>query len=262
MKKSIIILTSLFFIIICIFLIIKKIENSHEKKYTVDIQLDTNQFDLSVINCIPQKLIDIKDFGVVSRLTIRCKNSFEDFAKTKFSKDKKDIEKYLQETEYIDFKNPAVIDLSGKLKLNELSPMDCAKAVLQNINQSTGFIKYDSQLALQISSGITYGYPASEVLKKSKGTCGEFANVFIALMRLNNIPCKYIQGYMISPEGQTLHAWAEFYDEKTGWIPVDPQAGMFGVSPYHVKMLEGVDFSKTGADFSSLKFGNAKIINN
>ncbi|NLK45414.1 MAG: transglutaminase domain-containing protein [Treponema sp.] len=262
MKKKAIIFFSIFFILICLFLIIKKFDGYHEKKYTVDIQLDTNQFDLSVVDCIPQKLIDITDFGTVSRLTIRCKNSFDDFSKTKFSKNNKDIEKYLQETEYIDFYNSVVIDLSRKLNLSELSPMDCAKAVLQNINQSTGFIEYDSQLALQISSGITYGYPASEVLKKSKGTCGEFANVFVALMRLNNIPCKYIQGYMITPNGQSIHAWAEFYDENIGWIPVDPQVGMFGVSPYHVKMLEGVDFSKTGADFSSLMFGNAKIINN
>lgn len=103
---------------------------------------------------------------------------------------------------------------------------------------------------------------ALTVLKRSKGTCGEFANVFVALMRLNNIPCKYIQGYMITPYGQSLHAWAEFYDENIGWIPVDPQGGMFGVSQYHVKMLEGVDFSMIGADFSSLKFGNSKIINN
>ena len=262
MKKHVIIFTSIFIIIISLFLIIKKIDIYHEKKYTVDIQLDTNQFDLSVVDCIPQKLIDIKDFGTVSRLTIRCKNSFDDFSKTKFSKENKDIEKYLQETEYIDFHNSVVMDLSRKLNLNELHPMDCAKTILQNINQSTHLIVYDPELALQISSGITYGYPASEVLKRSKGTCGEFANVFVALMRLNNIPCKYIQGYMITPYGQSLHAWAEFYDENIGWIPVDPQVGMFGVSQYHVKMLEGVDFSMIGADFSSLKFGNSKIINN
>ena len=101
MKKHVIIFTSIFIIIISLFLIIKKIDIYHEKKYTVDIQLDTNQFDLSVVDCIPQKLIDIKDFGTVSRLTIRCKNSFDDFSKTKFSKENKDIEKYLQETELV-----------------------------------------------------------------------------------------------------------------------------------------------------------------
>lgn len=261
MKKiSIIVLSILSFLIVS-FLIIKLSNNYHEKKFTVVIQLETNQFDLSVVDSLPQKLLDIKDFGTVSRLTIRCKDSFTDFSKTKFLKDCKNIEKYLQETEYIDFNNSAVKDLSGKLNLKDLSPVDCAKTVLQNINQSTGFIEYDSQLALQISSGSTYGRSASKVLKTSKGTCGEFANVFVALMRLNNIPCKYIQGYMISPYGQSLHAWAEFYDEDFGWIPVDPQVGMFGVSPYHVKMFEGIDFPETGADFSSLKFGNAKILN-
>lgn len=261
MKKNKIFTIIVLSVLFCTFFVFLFVNRLHKTKFTSQIQFDTNQFDLAAVDCLPQKLLDIKDFGSVSRITVRCKDSFNDFSNTKFSKDNSDLQKYLQQTEYIDFENSIVKDLSEVLGLSKLNAIECAKEILKTINQATGFIEYDSQLARQISMGNTYGRSASETLNIKKGTCGEFTNVFIALMRLNNIPTKYVQGYWIAPEGQTLHAWAEFYDENKGWISVDPQVGMFGITKYQVKILEGIDFSKIGADFSSLVFANAKILN-
>lgn len=263
MKKSrevLIIISIILLALISSFFFIRRINKKSAEKYYVDLQFETNQFDLSVVDSLPQQLLDKKDFGSTVKLKVRCKDFLNDFDNTEFSKENSDLQKYLQETEYIDFNNPSVKSLSEKLNLSSLSTVESAKTVLQNINQSTGFITYDQELAQEISYGNTYGRSAGETLNVLKGTCGEFANVFNALMRLNNIPCKFIQGYCITPNGSSLHAWAEFYDENKGWIPVDPQAGMFGVSPYHVKVFEAVDFPSTSADFSSLCFGNTKII--
>lgn len=259
--KKFIAFVSILILFILSISIFRGINKSNVVKYTSDFQFETNQFDLSVVDSAPQKLLSIKNYGNTSKMVVRGKDSYNDYKNTKFSKDKSRLSKYLQKTDFIDFENERIVILSNTLGLSELSPQECAKSVLKAINQNTGLIKYDKILASEISSGSSYGRSASETLRTSMGTCGEFANVFIALMRLNGIPCKYIYGMCLTPEIRTLHAWAEFYDEKQGWIPVDPQVGTIGVLSYYIKLLEGKDFLDTGVDFSKLLFGNFLVLN-
>lgn len=258
MKKVIIAIICTSSIILCTLLCLAAYKKNTESY--IEFSFVTNQYDEKVLSSAPQKLISLKKIGAQSEITVRGKDSFHNFSKTKFSKNKDDLDKYLQKTDFIDFDNEEVIQLSENLNLSELEPIACAKTILKSINQNTGFIKYDNALAADISLGYTFGRSASETLKTTMGTCGEFANVFVALMRLNNIPCKYICGCCLDPSYSTLHAWAEFYDEKLGWIPVDPQAGILGVLPNYIKRLEGIDFPDTGSDFSKIKFGNVRIV--
>lgn len=58
----------------------------------------------------------------------------------------------------------------------------------------------------------------------------EFADLFVALARAAGIPARVVVGVdrstlsMLKPgaNSTTLHAWAEYYTEDKGWIPVDP----------------------------------------
>ena len=144
-----------------------------------------------------------------------------------------------------------VMDIYHKLDLSSLSEYQCAKTILTFL---VSVLKYDNELAAEISSGLSYGKSASWVLENKKGTCGEYSNLFIALMRLKGIPCKFVTGLYCSSGQVTFHAWAEFYDSRNGWIAVEPQGGILGVSSNHIKLKEGIDFADTNFDMAKCDF--------
>lgn len=85
-----------------------------------------------------------------------------------------------------------------------------------------------------------------QTLERGSGTCSEYANVYVAIMRNMGIPARFISGYIY---GEGYHAWAEFYLKGYGWIPVDPQLGRTGIvdqtpleiaqsMPYRKKLIE------------------------
>lgn len=58
--------------------------------------------------------------------------------------------------------------------------------------------------------------------------CTEFSALFVALCRASGVPARVIFGFAREPgevEMSSSHAWAEFYLDDLGWIPVDPTYG-------------------------------------
>jgi transglutaminase-like putative cysteine protease len=59
-----------------------------------------------------------------------------------------------------------------------------------------------------------------------RGNCTDFHSPFIGVLRADGIPARFDIGFPL-PEGKDkgdipgYHCWAEFYANKTGWIPVD-----------------------------------------
>ena len=71
---------------------------------------------------------------------------------------------------------------------------------------------------------------AHYALKQKTGDCTEYMDLFTALCRAKNIPCKRVGGY-VSDKNSVLkvsdyHNWVEFYDGKK-WILTDPQKNKF-----------------------------------
>ncbi|MBP7935215.1 MAG: hypothetical protein KA354_11260 [Phycisphaerae bacterium] len=69
--------------------------------------------------------------------------------------------------------------------------------------------------------------PADAVLAGVPGSCTELAFAFIALCRSVDIPARLTTAYVNRQDEQPstdwrTHAWAEFYAEGIGWVPVDP----------------------------------------
>ncbi len=66
---------------------------------------------------------------------------------------------------------------------------------------------------------------------QSSAVCMEFTDLFIALSRAAGIPARELDGYAytsntslrpLSLGKDILHAWPEFWDDKKGWVMVDP----------------------------------------
>ncbi|MDR3327127.1 MAG: transglutaminase-like domain-containing protein [Prevotellaceae bacterium] len=74
-------------------------------------------------------------------------------------------------------------------------------------------------------------YPTIEnipeyVLTCKHGDCGQVTLLFITLCRLNGIPARWLSGFMLHPNYENLHDWAEIFIEGKGWLPVDVSFGL------------------------------------
>ncbi len=86
-----------------------------------------------------------------------------------------------------------------------------------------------------------------EILEKKAGVCQDFAHVMLELLRMMNIPSRYVSGYIcpnkngMRGEGAT-HAWVEAFIPGYGWAGIDPTNNVW-VTNHHVKLAVGRDFS-------------------
>ncbi|WP_373518557.1 transglutaminase family protein [Pricia sp.] len=91
-----------------------------------------------------------------------------------------------------------------------------------------------------------------EVIEKRHGVCQDFAHLFCALARQNGIPTRYVSGYLHQGNGffgdSQMHAWAEAYIPKIGWIGFDPTNNLLA-NTNHIKIAHGKDYT----DCSPLK---------
>lgn len=237
----------------------QSLSDLNKEKY---YKLEINQFDYLVLNSYPQTVIDIKSkknksiiklktHGTMNKYNSRSCNTDNEgssYVKNSFSDKEK---KYLQSSDLIDYNAENIKFIYNKLQFSTLSEFQSAKAIL---NFLVAVIKYDRKLAEEIGSGSNYGKSASWVLENKKGTCGEYTNLFIALMRLRGIPCKFVTGLYYSSQQVSFHAWAEFYDNNNGWVAVDPQAGMIGITSNHIKLMEGIDLKDTNFHMANCNF--------
>lgn len=102
------------------------------------------------------------------------------------------------------------------------------KKLAKNIvGKEKDYFKMARKIFDWVTANITYKYPPEErgiipALKNKCGDCGEFSFVFIGLSRSIGIPARFVSGMWTIPgKNQGFHAWAEFYLEDIGWIPVD-----------------------------------------
>jgi transglutaminase-like putative cysteine protease len=87
-----------------------------------------------------------------------------------------------------------------------------------------------------------------EVYTARKGVCQDFANLFICLARLLNIPARYRTGYIYTGanyenklQSEASHAWAEVYLPYVGWRGYDPTNGC-SVAQDHIRVACGRNY--------------------
>lgn len=100
---------------------------------------------------------------------------------------------------------------------------NCVIDVLNDINK-TIYRDYT-----YLSGSTTLSTTPYQVYCTRCGVCQDFANLFICLARLLNIPARYRVGYIYTgsdyenkEQGDATHAWVELYLPNVGWIGFDP----------------------------------------
>lgn len=127
-----------------------------------------------------------------------------------------DMEKYLKPNRLVTL-SPRVRDLAREVTAGKETTVEKARAIYEYVFQT---VAYDKTAA-----GWGKGDTERVCLIKS-GNCTDFHSLFISLARAVDIPAKFVIGVPVSPdksEGDIpgYHCWAEFFDERAGWIPVD-----------------------------------------
>lgn len=91
----------------------------------------------------------------------------------------------------------------------------------------------------QYRSGITLiDTTAEEAFEKGMGVCQDYAHIFLSLLRLARIPCRYVSG-MMTGEGFS-HAWVEIRTPE-GWIGLDPTNDRI-VGDDYIRIAKGRDY--------------------
>ena len=107
--------------------------------------------------------------------------------------------------------------LAAKTVANQTSDVGKARAIYDYVFAN---MRYDK-------TGNGWGH--GDVLwacDSKRGNCTDFHSLFIAMARSQGIPARFEIGFPLpsdktSSEIPGYHCWAEFFDPKNGWIPVD-----------------------------------------
>ncbi len=100
-------------------------------------------------------------------------------------------------------------------------------------------LMHDVYKFMKYEPGSTNVYTtASEAFTLKKGVCQDYSHILIALLRLLDIPARYVAGMMLG-EGAT-HAWVDAYCNNH-WIHLDPTNDREADEQY-IKLSHGRDF--------------------
>ncbi len=73
---------------------------------------------------------------------------------------------------------------------------------------------------------VTHAHSTSDdALEAEAGVCQDFAHIALGLLRLQGVPCRYVNGYLHVENAATpseSHAWIEVWTPGYGWVGFDP----------------------------------------
>lgn len=155
---------------------------------------------------------------------------------------------YLQETNMIDYSDPAIQKLANSLASGEDDAYAIAVKMADWVQHNVSY-----NLTTQTAEAAE---PASWVLENRYGVCDELTNLYIALLRSVGIPARFAVGvaYTNSPlfaNPWSPHGWAEVYFPDVGWVPFDITYGEYGfLDATHIKLHDALDANQAGVSYS------------
>lgn len=128
-------------------------------------------------------------------------------------------------------------DISPEVKQLSKRIFDDCKTTAEKINRVQEYFQdnYQYELGITVPAGedpLTYF-----LMEKPNAHCEYFASGTALLLRLADVPCRYVTGYVVRERNdydqywiarnRHAHAWVEAWDEQQGWVTVEstPPAG-------------------------------------
>lgn len=220
-----------------------------KEQETAEYDIVAKTIDLAAVDSYPQSIVSRLASDGMMRLSIRIALDSERYRKTLLDQYEytSDVSEYLLPSTKIESDSSIVEELANTIAPREDDILKIAQAAAKWTSEN---IRYDQDLAGKIDRGESDTISAMDTIQKKRGTCSEYTNVFIALMRNKGVPARFVCGKVY---GGGDHAWAEIYLYGTGWVPVDPQGGYLGVTNRYIKLFQGADFADIGVRLRDVK---------
>lgn len=166
-------------------------------------------------------------------------NIFQSYQKINELDFKVDFEPFLRKTHFTDL----------SINHGKMFEFDVNRSIFENL-RTLNHWTFDY---IYFKTGVTdVQTTLNEIIENRHGVCQDFTHLFCALARQNNIPARYVSGYLHQGNGyfgdSQMHAWAEAYIPEMGWIGFDPTNDLLANTD-HIKVAHGKDY----ADCSPLK---------
>lgn len=136
-------------------------------------------------------------------------------------------EKYIKVDKYWEKDNPVITSKLAEV-LESHPSVDSTEKAKVIFRYVVGALKYDSS---RLKDNIERLGAVTALNNTQTAVCMEFTDLFIALARAAGIPAREVDGYAytantklrpLSLTKDILHAWPEYWDDKKGWVMVDP----------------------------------------
>lgn len=135
--------------------------------------------------------------------------------------------KYLSSDEYWEKDNPQILSRLDEI-LGPSPPQTTEEKARLIFLYVVNNLKYDQG---RLSSDIERFGAVTALNNPTSAVCMEFTDLFITLARAAGIPARELNGFAytanptlrpLSLTKDILHAWPEYFDDKKGWVMVDP----------------------------------------
>jgi transglutaminase-like putative cysteine protease len=155
-----------------------------------------------------------------------------------------DLKRLSHRVPYIDFLRPEYFD-----KISELREVIRAERAKDETPYQVAlrFSRYVYENFEYIKGVTTIESTLDDIWRLRAGVCQDFAHILTLMLRLVNIPARYVSGYICTNkngmrgEGAT-HAWAEAYIPDYGWLGIDPTNNCIA-NETHVRLAVGRNFT-------------------
>lgn len=205
------------------------------------IEQSINGFGFKIVRVQCKTPFEKINFEAEFKLTKREINPFDFVSSTNLELEYASLEGLNFKIDFESFLTPT--DLTRlQTKYQNLFHFDQSKSIHDNLIElnnwtykhiffKTGMTNVDTQL--------------DDIIENRHGVCQDFSHLFIAIARLNNIPTRYVSGFLHQGNGyfgdSQMHAWVESYIPNIGWIGFDPTNNLL-VNHNHIKVSHGRDY--------------------
>ena len=179
--------------------------------------------------------------------------------------------KYTKADKYWEKDHPQIQKKVSEILKEAKKSEDKVKLIYQYVVNA---LKYDTS---RIDGNIERFGAVTALNNPDSAVCMEFTDSFVALARASGIPARELDGfaYTVNPKlrplslrgdssgmKDILHAWPEYWDDKKGWVMVDPtwENTTGGVDYFHKLDLNHFVFVTKGASSEQpVPAGNVKV---
>jgi transglutaminase-like putative cysteine protease len=212
------------------------IENQPESKY----HIGSNLFDFDFIRYRLKNQVSEFKF----RLTATVKNEFinpYEFTSVDYEDEKSILNSNVFAIDHFPFLN--ISELTTLPENFRYPTIDNNEQVFDFIKRINHFVKLQLHYEKKITDPLR---KLNQTVAERCGVCQDFAHFMSAILRANNIPARYVSGYLNQGENRVgtgaVHAWVQAMIPGVGWMGFDPTNELMEDHNY-IKIAHGVDIS-------------------